>query len=397
MEMNRLEKILMPWEKRLQAQERLRRRLGVKEVERPTYERYITGPIERFDRRKNAFATLSEDNPFGEDFRRQFQAHTGHTHYITSLPYSELEIEDRIGQSLAKACIRPCSEYHPENFPVTPQEGRVEMEDRAWMSRLIKKVGLMLGADRVHITKIDQRWVYKDVEIPHEYAIMIVVEHKPTLLKSAPSHFSWGSAADAYARLKLISTQLSDFICGLGYEARYRETLGTHDPEMLIVPMAIDAGIGEFSRTCRVLSPEYGINMRIKPVTTDLPLVADKPISFGLHEFCMSCESCATFCPSNAVPFGEPTEDPPDPIFNNPGYKKWWLRADRCLIFWAANKKKWLSCGGRCIAVCPWVKPLVFFHNMVRWMAIHGPRPIKKLLVWGDKKFYGHEKSIKDG
>ena len=40
-----LEKALLPYEKKLQAQERLRKSLGVKEVERPTYERYITGPM----------------------------------------------------------------------------------------------------------------------------------------------------------------------------------------------------------------------------------------------------------------------------------------------------------------------------------------------------------------
>ncbi len=394
-DMTKLDRALAPYEKKLRAQERFRKLLGVKEVDRPTYEKYTIGPIERFDRRRNAFATLSPDNPFGEDFRRRFKANTGHDHYRDPLPYSELEREDRVGQSLAQACKRLCVEYHPDNLPVTPVEGRVDAEDKAWMTRLIKKIGLMLGADRVHITKVDPRWVYKNVEIPHEYAILLVVRHKPTLLGTAPSHFSWASAGDAYARLKLISTQLSDFICGIGYEARYRETLGEYNPEMIMVPMSIDAGVGEFARTGRVLSPEYGINMRIKAVTTDLPLQVDKPISFGVHEFCMSCENCATFCPSHAVPFGEPTEEPPDPVFNNAGYKKWWVRADRCLTFWAANKKKWLSCGGRCIAVCPWNKPLVFQHNLVRWTAIHAPSHLKRVLAWADVKVYGHTKSIK--
>ena len=63
-------------------------------------------------------------------------------------------------------------------------------------------------------------------------------------------------------------------------------------------------------------------------------------------------------------------------------------------MFWAANKKKWLSCGGRCIAVCPWNKKQNIFHNTVRWLAIHSPALIKKLLVWADVKVYGHKKSI---
>ncbi len=395
MEMTRLERVLRPYEKKLQAQERFRRLLGVRRTDRPTYERYITGPIERFDASKNAFKVLQTKEAYGEAFRKEFKRRTGYDDWTTALPYRELEPEDRIGQSMAAAGWRLCKDYEPDNLPVTPPEGRLEVQDKAWMTRLVKKLGLMWGADGVHVARVDPRWVYQGVDIPHKYAIMVVVQHKPTLLSTAPSHFSWTSAVDAYSRLKTITTNLSDFICGLGYPARYRETLGVA-PEMLVVPTAIDAGIGEFARTGRVLSPEFGINMRIKPVTTDLPLEVDKPISFGVHEFCMACENCAAFCPSNAVPFGEPTDKGPSPVFNNPGYKKWYLHADRCIVFWAVNKKKWLSCGGRCIAVCPWNKPQNLFHNALRWMAIQAPASIKSLLARADAKVYGHRKGIRN-
>jgi len=72
-EMQKLKKALGPYEKKLQSQEKLRRLIGVNEVECPTYNRYIVGPIERFDRRKNAFLSLLEDNPFGEEFRKRFR------------------------------------------------------------------------------------------------------------------------------------------------------------------------------------------------------------------------------------------------------------------------------------------------------------------------------------
>ena len=260
------------------------------------------------------------------------------------------------------------------------------------MSRLIKKVGLFFGADMVRITKVDQRWVYQGIDIPHPYAIMIVVFHVRSLTDTAPSHFSWASAADTYARLKFITTRLTDFIRGLGYDAMYRETLG-HNPDMLVVPMAIDAGVGEFARNGRVLSPEYGTNMRIKAVTTDLALETDKPISFGTHEFCMACENCAIYCPPRAIPFGPPQEPPPGPHYN-PGYRKWYTDAQKCLLFWAANKKKWTSCGGRCIAVCPWNKEANPLHNAVRWTAIHAPKVIKKMLARTDRKLYGRKRSI---
>ena len=394
MRLDRLDKALGPYERVLRAQERFRKMLGVREVERPTYEKYITGTIERFDRRRNAFMVIHPDNPYLEDFREKFIKRTGHGSFLTTLPYSELEVEDRIGQSLQLASYRLCVEHHPKPLDITPPEGRVEVTDRAWMSRLIKKVGLLFGADMVRIARLDQRWVYQGLDIPHKYVVVCAVTHKPSLNNLAPSHFSVFSVGDTYSRLKLITTQLADFIRGLGHDAAYRETLGVVNPELNMVPIAMDAGFGEFARNGRVLSPESGINLRFKPVTTDLPLEPDKPISFNVHEFCMACEHCATYCPANAIPFGPPTDDPPT-IHNNAGARKWYIRADRCLTFWAVNKKKWTSCGGRCIAVCPWNKPRNALHNTVRWAAIHSPEMVKKMLVWGDRVVYRRRKSIR--
>jgi len=264
------------------------------------------------------------------------------------------------------------------------------------MTRLIKKLALLFGAESVGITRLDPRWVYQDVDITHDYAIVVAVAHLRGLNDLAPSHFSWASTTEVYSRLKYITTQLADFIRGIGYDAAYRETRGLVNPEILMVPLAIDAGIGEFARTGRVLSPEFGINMRLKAVTTDLPLDVDKPISFGVHEFCMACESCAEYCPANAIPKGPPTETVADSLHNNPGYRKWYIHAERCLTFWGMNKKKWLSCGGRCISVCPWNKPRNLFHNSVRWLAVHSPASVKKMLVRGDQILYHRKKSIID-
>ena len=393
MDFSELEKALLPYEKKLKAQERYRRRLGVKTMDRPIYERYITGSIERFHSQKNAFAVMLPNNPFGEEFKKEYKRRTGVHHFSKPLPLEELDPGDRIGQTMAAASWRLCIEYHPDPLKVTPPSGRFEVPNRAWMSRLIKKAAMFFGAEMVRITEIDPRWVYRDINIPHKYAIIAVVPHDRALNQTAPSHLSGLAVGNTYSRLKFITTQLSDFICGLGYEAMYRETLGWA-PDMLMVPLAVDAGVGEFARTGRVMSPEFGINMRLKAVTTDLPLEADKPISFNAHEFCMACENCATFCPANAIPFGEPTEAP-DSMFNNPGYRKWYLKADRCLFFWMANRKKWITCGGRCIAVCPWNKPINAFHNLVRLFAIHSPPMIKKMLVLADKIVYRRKKSIR--
>lgn len=370
---------LEPFEKRLRAMEANRRRLGVREVERPTYEMYITGPIARFDRRKMAFLRRDPDNPYTEGFAEAYASKADRERTM-----AELGAGDRIARSFQEALWKICFTYQPDLRQVSSQEAQVPVDDLRWMTRLIKKLALFFGAEIVGITHVDQRWVYSGVDVPHSYAIVIGVSHPPYLNRLAPSYMAGAAVYSTYTRLKVAAVQLADFIRGIGYEAVPRETLA-RGSEMLMVPTAIDAGIGEFARTGRCLSPEFGTNMRLKAVTTDLPLKPDKPISFGVHEFCSVCKKCAVHCPARAISRGPPT-DKPISTSNNPGYRKWYIDAEKCLLFWAANTKKWSTCGGRCIAVCPWNKPTTRFHNLGRWIAINFGPAGKKALVELDNR-----------
>jgi hypothetical protein len=121
-----LEKALLPFERKLKAQQRLRRLLGVREVETPTYERYILGPVRRFDSRKNAFAAMMDGNPFGQTFREMYSRRTGVDSFSKPLPQEELDQGDRPAQALANAAWRLCKEYYPDSLPITPPQGRFE-------------------------------------------------------------------------------------------------------------------------------------------------------------------------------------------------------------------------------------------------------------------------------
>ena len=74
MDLRKFDQAFLPFEAKLLAQEELRRRIGVREVDRPTYEKYITGPIERFDHRRNGFMASIPGNPFGEEMRERLKA-----------------------------------------------------------------------------------------------------------------------------------------------------------------------------------------------------------------------------------------------------------------------------------------------------------------------------------
>ena len=86
-----------------------------------------------------------------------------------------MEPEHRIGFSLTQAAWQICGKYDPPTLPVTPPEGRLEVTDKAWMSRFVKKAAMFYGAEMVRITRVNPLWVYKDVNVSHEYAIVCVI------------------------------------------------------------------------------------------------------------------------------------------------------------------------------------------------------------------------------
>ena len=57
------------------------------------------------------------------------------------------------------------------------------------------------------------------------------------------------------------------------------------------------AGLGWIGRSNLLVTPQYGSQVRLVTVLTDLPLPAGKPLSFG----CGDCRACLAVCPARAV------------------------------------------------------------------------------------------------
>jgi ferredoxin len=123
-----------------------------------------------------------------------------------------------------------------------------------------------------------------------------------------------------------------------------------------------------------VLHPFLGPRFKAGVVTTDLPLVADKPIDFGLQDFCSNCWKCARECPCDAITWGDKV------MFN--GYEMWKLDAERCARYRLTNQRG-LACG-RCMKTCPlnkvvtWDGPIA--TQVASWLGINA-RWLKPYLV----------------
>jgi reductive dehalogenase len=263
-------------------------------------------------------------------------------------------------------------------------------KDPEILTQQVKLVARLFGADLVNVGPFNPAWIYsstqvnpydpgqpkmkdiviRDVPKPqgtdHELVIpsdarsvvVMAYEINRLMVQTSPSFLSSAATNLAYGRMGVGSIFLAEFIRGLGYWA-----IPAKNDTGLSVPMGIEAGLGEFGRNGLLITPEYGPNNRLSKVITNMPLVLDKPISFGVAKFCEICKKCARECPSGAITEGEQTWEGPTEC-NIKGVKKWYNNTKECLHFWLENGT---SCAN-CLAVCPFTKGASWGHHVVKWM-----------------------------
>jgi len=132
---------------------------------------------------------------------------------------------------------------------------------------------------------------------------------------------------------------------------------------VLLPPLLLAAGIGEVSRAGIILNPFFGLAFKAAAVLTNMPLVPDQPIDFGLQRFCQECKICAQACPSKAIPAGDKV--------NYNGYETWKLDTRRCASYNFTNKNGTMC--NTCVKICPWSNPSTLPHDLVRKLVINLP------------------------
>jgi reductive dehalogenase len=254
-------------------------------------------------------------------------------------------------------------------------------EDPAVLTRHIKELAYFLRTDAVGICKLPPYAVYthrfpdgEPVELNHKYAIAILIDQdwRTAEASSGSDYISRSQSFVAYSTSGFIACIIANYIRRLGYPAKAHH--GSMNYDVVVPPILLWAGLGEFSRIGEcVVHPFLGPRFKAAVVTTDLPLVPDKPIDIGLQDFCSKCKKCARECPSQAISYEGKV------MYN--GYERWPVDVKKCTGMRVGNKHG-ASCG-TCMTVCPWNKPYTPFHRAVAWMMRHSS-VARSLAIWGD-------------
>ena len=254
-------------------------------------------------------------------------------------------------------------------------------DDPVVLSRHIKELAYFLRTDAVGVCELPPYAVFshrfpsgEPVDLKHKYAIAILIDQdwRTSEATSGSDYVSRPQSYMAYSTSGFIACIMADYIRRLGYPAKAH--YGAFNYDLVVPPILLWAGLGEFSRMGEcVVHPFLGPRFKAAVVTTDLPLVPDKPIDFGLQDFCSKCKKCARECPTQAISHE-------GKIMYN-GYERWPVDVRKCTSMRVGNKHG-ASCG-TCMTVCPWNKPYTPFHRAVGWMMRHSG-VARSLAIRGD-------------
>lgn len=347
----------------------------------------IVGEQERFDQRDSIFPRAVGGQETHKLIRRWVDVRTPDPIYRTlmGIPRSENCVTFHLAPAV--------------DGPVNPD--KIEFEDVKAFTQKIKGVARFFGADIVGVCKLNPAYVAshrgdeylvgqpefgQPIRLEHTHAISLGFKRDFDMVKAGHSFIDGVEGALVYNKAAVVACQVAAYVRELGYPAKAHHE---REEEILQIPIAVEAGLGELGRLGMLITREFGPRMRMSTVTTDLPLVPDEPVDLGVQKVCEICSKCADSCPSQAIPKGSKN------VVR--GARKWTIDPRKCLAFWGSNKDKWDDCSV-CIVSCPYNRPDTWFNR-----AHHGPLFFKALkysafskpLLWLDNLFRGKRPQYK--
>jgi len=234
---------------------------------------------------------------------------------------------------------------------VAKATAKPERSAASW-SELVKRVAREVGADDVGIAAMKPDYVFEGEAVPTEpWMVVLALGQDYDAMKTAPSVRSLVEVTRQYARGTRTAKAVANWLRAEGHDALPYG--GPMAGSFLLIPPAIEAGLGELGKHGSMIHRAMGSSFRLACVLTDAPLLPDRRDALGASDFCTNCRVCADACPPDAIL-------PEKRLVR--GEVRWYVDFDKCLPYFNEN----LSCA-ICLAVCPFSRPII------------GPRLVEKL------------------
>lgn len=197
-----------------------------------------------------------------------------------------------------------------------------------------------LGYGEVGFTRFDRRYLYQirrqgvRADLPH--AVCLALEQDRAATQTMPSLEAEKAQGEAYKRQAELAMELVDHIRALGYRAQVSGPTWHFGP---MIPMFVEAGLGQLGVNGQLLSPHFGSRARLQIIITNARLLYDRPVDYGIPKFCEICQVCFMRCPGRALQ----------------GQRVWFRGVDKAKLIYKRCRPvmaRYSGCGV-CMKVCP--------------------------------------------
>lgn len=329
-------------------------------------------PNDTYDERDTMFARAAreaESSEYQECYERRpdLQATDDRIRRKPPLGSSDSLFYDQYHSQNAAEYFEAIEEIEPDTETV--DKWTFKLESAARPEPVLESLTQDLGAVDVGFTTLPSEYIYshagrfdenygEPVTLDHQYAVVFLVEMDHDTMAQAPKPPVLEESAKQYYRAASIAKTLTAVLRSQGaeatpqYDAHY---------EVMLPPLAVEAGLGELGRNNILIADRYGSRVRIGAVTTNYSLRSDEPVSLGVERFCRSCTRCASACPARALETG--------PKHSIRGTEKWPTDETHCYSFW---RQAGTDCG-ICMHTCPFSHPNSRLHNTTRQVLSRAP------------------------
>ncbi|MGC4109313.1 MAG: hypothetical protein QM747_02565 [Nocardioides sp.] len=168
------------------------------------------------------------------------------------------------------------------------------------LTRRLRADAAELGISAIGVTHHDPRYSIPAFD-PSESGGTIVVcllEQPWEATQQIPSVRAEIGALSTYTAAIELTCRLAERLHDYGYHATAHDNAGPH----LVIPYAVEAGLGQLGLNGQLLTPVAGSRCRVVCLSTSAPLVEDEPVDYGVPAVCDACQGCVERCPSGAIP-----------------------------------------------------------------------------------------------
>ena len=156
-----------------------------------------------------------------------------------------------------------------------------------------------LGIDFIGYTPVNENFVFYKLTIYGRNAIVLGMELKRDIIKTAPNILSSIESFRVYKELGEKTIELTQDLKNQGFKSEAHHPFGG---KLLYPPHAVEAGLGIKGRNGLVCTPVFGLRQRWSVITTDAVIPNTIKRDFTeLEKFCQECGACISNCLGGAA------------------------------------------------------------------------------------------------